>query len=162
MSLIPWKVHQNAMLAGGIAFGVDIGLQRMKSKRVDFKQTARIVSYSVLSTYPQVNYFNAIDRIFYKKNIQSVIQKTLTNQFVFAPVNVACAIIWNLVFQRTPHLICNKIKTSMMPSMIEGSAYWIPINILAFSLVPSSHRIAFFKLSGIPYKIMFNMRVTKS
>lgn len=158
---IPWKTHQNAMLAGGIACGVDVAIQRIKSKRIDFRQTARIVSYSVISTYPQVSYFNAIDRIFYKKTLQSVINKTLTNQFVFAPINVTSAIIWNLSFQQKTHLISNKIKTSLVPSMAEGSAYWIPINLLAFSMIPASHRIAFFKLSGIPYKVMFNLRVNK-
>ncbi|AGE50427.1 Mpv17 / PMP22 family protein [Paramecium bursaria Chlorella virus CVR-1] len=158
---IPWKVHQNAMLAGGIACGVDVTLQWMKSKRVDFKQTARIVSFSALSTYPQASYFNAIDRIFHKKTLQSVINKTLTNQIVFAPINLSCAIAWNLAFQQKTHLISNKIKTSMVPSMVEGSSYWIPINILAFSMVPASHRIVFFKLAGIPYKVMFNMRVNK-
>lgn len=158
---IPMSVHKNALFAAGVASGVDISMQRMRNKKVNLKQTARIVSYAFISTYPQVSYFNAIDSIFYKKTFQSAINKTITNQIIFAPINVSCAIAWNLCFQAKPHLIGDKIKTSLIPSMAEGSLYWIPINILAFSSVSPSYRLAFFKLAGIPYKFLLNNRVTK-
>ncbi|AAC96978.1 hypothetical protein PBCV1_A662L [Paramecium bursaria Chlorella virus 1] len=155
------KVHKDAFLAGVISLGVDITLQKMTRKPIDFKRTSRLVSFSILSTYPQAKYFNILDSFFTKKTLQSAINKTIVNQIFFAPINISCAIAWNLFFESRPELIVPKLKSTVTPSLVEGSSYWIPVNIIAFSLIPEYNRIMFFKLCGIPYKFMFANRIFK-
>ena len=155
------KIHKHAFLSGVISLGVDITLQKMTRKSIDFKRTSRIVSFSVVSTYPQVYYFDALDSIFVKNTLQSAIQKTIVNQIVFAPINVSSAIAWNLFFESKPELISRQIKSSLIPSISEGASYWIPMNIIAFTKIPAHHRIIFFKMCSIPYKFIFANRVFK-
>ena len=153
------KIHKDAIMSGAISFSVDIILQKMTRKSIDFNRTSRLVSFSVLSTYPQVKYFNALDSIFLNQTLHSAIKKTIVNQILFAPVNISCAIAWNLYFESKPEIIIPKLKTSIMPSLTEGSLYWIPMNIIAFTMIPAYHRIIFFKMCGIPYKFIFASRV---
>ncbi|APC25856.1 Mpv17/PMP22 family protein, mito & peroxisome membrane [Only Syngen Nebraska virus 5] len=155
------KIHKDAIMAGAISFGVDIVLQKMTRKTIDFNRTSRLVSFSVLSTYPQVKYFNALDSIFVKQTLNSAIKKTIVNQIFFAPINISCAIAWDLYFESKPEKIIPKLKTSIIPSLAEGSLYWIPVNIVAFSMIPAYHRIIFFKICGIPYKFIFANRIFK-
>ncbi|ABU44318.1 Mpv17 / PMP22 family protein [Paramecium bursaria Chlorella virus NY2B] len=155
------KVHREALLGGIISLGVDVSLQKMSKTSVNFGRTARIVSFSVLSTYPQARYFDVLDSIFHKKTLQSAINKTILNQIFFAPVNISCAITWNLFFESKSEFIVSKLKSSVVPSMIEGASFWIPLNIIGFYLIPDYHRIMFFKLCSIPYKFIFTNRIFK-
>jgi hypothetical protein len=155
------KIHKDAIMAGVISFGVDVMLQKMTRKSIEFNRTSRLVSFSVLSTYPQVKYFNALDSIFLKQTLNSAIKKTIVNQIFFAPINISCAIAWDLYFDSKPEKIIPKLKTSIIPSLAEGSLYWIPVNIVAFSMIPAYHRIVFFKMCGIPYKFIFASRIFK-
>ena len=155
------KNHKDAIMSGVISFGVDIILQKMTRKTIDFNRTSRIVSFSVLSTYPQVKYFKALDSIFLNQTLHSAIKKTVINQILFAPINLSCAIAWNLYFESKPEIIIPKLKTSVVPSLVEGSLYWIPVNIIAFTMIPAYHRIIFFKMCGIPYKFIFANRIFK-
>jgi hypothetical protein len=85
----------------------------------------------------------------------------LYTQFVFAPINIAAGIAWNLAFQNKYDEIMPTIKKNIGPGLFEGGAYWIPLNLLGFKMFKPEDQIYFFKVASVPYKIMFIRRTTK-
>ena len=140
-----------AVVSGLTTMGVDIALQRMvRKKSYDVKRTLRTTSYAFISTFPQNAYFNNLGKV-----CSTPLQKTMMNQFFFAPINIACGIAWNLALQNKFRDIVPSVRSNLLPGLVEGSLYWCPINILAFSLIKPSDQFLFFKAVSVPYKILF-------
>jgi hypothetical protein len=144
-----------AFISGVTAMSVDIAIQRMRRHPYNYKRTARVASYAFVSTFPQNAYFRNLGKI-----CKNPIEKTLMNQFFFAPLNLAASIAWNLAWQQQFQSIAPTIRTKILPGMIEGSLYWCPVNFIAFSAVRDEHQFLFHKLVGIPYKFLFINRTT--
>ena len=145
-----------ALVSAATSISADFILQRMSKKRYDPKRALRVGSFSFTSSFPQNAYFHHIGKV-----CNGPIQKTLMNQFAFAPVNIAAGIAWNLTLQNRASEIKDNVKTNLIPGLTEGAAYWIPMNMLIFSFVPTTHHFVAFKLVGIPAKIIFVSRITR-
>lgn len=151
--------HRAALLSASIALGVDATIQR-KNCRYDLKRALRVSSYAAWSTYPQLAYFNVLGSVFNGNTVRTVIAKTVTNQMLFAPINVSLAIAWNLALQGRYRDIAKTIKTTMKPAMIEGSLFWIPVNLIGFYSIPEKDIFYFFKVASIAYKYILIRRTT--
>lgn len=152
--------HRAALLSASIALGVDGMIQR-RNCRYDLKRALRVSSYAMWSTYPQLAYFNVLGSVFKGNTVLTVISKTATNQMFYAPINVSLAIAWNLVLQGKYHDIVKTIKTTMKPAMIEGSIFWIPVNLVGFySITTDKSLFYFFKVASVAYKYMLIRRTT--
>ncbi|AGE59979.1 Mpv17 / PMP22 family protein [Acanthocystis turfacea Chlorella virus WI0606] len=145
-----------ALISTATSVSADIVLQRMSRRKFDLKRTFRTGSFAFASSFPQNAYFNYIGRV-----CNGPVQKTMVNQFLFAPVNIASGIAWNLALQNRVGDIKDTVKTNILPGLSEGAAYWIPLNMLIFSLVPVQHHFVTFKLAGIPAKFIFVARTNK-
>lgn len=156
LSRIP-SCHRAALLSASIALGVDATIQR-KNCRYDLKRALRVSSYAMWSTYPQLAYFNVLGSVFKGNTALTVFSKTATNQMLYAPINVSLAISWNLALQGKCCDIAKTIKTTMKPAMIEGSLFWIPVNIVGFYSIPERDIFYFFKVASIAYKYILIRR----
>lgn len=145
-----------ALVSTATSLAADVALQRLSKRKFDLKRTFRVGSFAMVSSFPQNVYFSYINKVF-----NGPVQKTMVNQFVFAPVNIAAGIAWNLALQNRVGDIKNTIKTNIIQGLTEGAAYWIPLNMLIFSMVPQNHHFVTFKLVGIPAKFIFVARTTK-
>jgi len=141
-----------AVVSGITTFGVDFALQRMmiKSRPYDIKRAFRTTSYAFFSAFPQNAYFNNLGKV-----CNTPLQKTMMNQFFFAPINITFGIAWNLALQNKFRDIIPSVRSNLLPGLVEGSLYWCPINILAFSLIKPPDQFLFFKAVSVPYKILF-------
>lgn len=146
-----------ALVSTATSVTADVILQRMSKRKFDPKRTFRTGSFAFASSFPQNAYFSLIGRA-----CNGPVQKTMVNQFMFAPVNIAAGIAWNLALQNRAGDIKDTIKTNIIPGLTEGAAYWIPLNMLIFSMVPTRHHFVAFKLVGIPAKFIFVARTTKN
>jgi hypothetical protein len=142
-----------AFISGVTAMSVDIAIQRMRRSPYDYKRTARVASYAFVSAFPQNAYFKNLGRV-----CKNPIEKTMMNQFVFAPINIAAGIAWNLALQSKFQEIVPTVQKNILPGLVEGSLYWCPLNVIGFSMMRPAHHFIFFKLAGIPYKFMFVKR----
>ena len=145
-----------ALVSTATSTAVDIVLQRISKRKYDLKRTLRTGSFAFASSFPQNAYFSYIGKV-----CNGPVQKTMVNQFLFAPVNIAAGIAWNLALQNRTGDIKDTIKTNIIPGLTEGAAYWIPLNMLIFSMVPQNHHFMTFKLVGIPAKFIFVARTTR-
>ncbi|AGE50058.1 Mpv17 / PMP22 family protein [Acanthocystis turfacea Chlorella virus Canal-1] len=145
-----------ALISTATSVAADVVLQRMSERKYELKRTLRTGSFAFASSFPQNAYFSYIGRV-----CNGPVQKTMVNQFMFAPVNIAAGIAWNLALQNRAGDIKDTIKTNIIPGLTEGAAYWIPLNMLVFSMVPQNHHFVTFKLVGIPAKFIFVARTTK-
>lgn len=144
--------HKAALLSASIAFGVDATLQCRRST-YDPMRALRVSSYAAWSTYPQLAYFNVIGSVFNGNTVLTAIAKTATNQMFYAPINVSLAIAWNLALQGRYRDIAKTIKTTMKPAMIEGSIFWIPVNLIGFyGITTDKSLFYFFKVASVGYK----------
>lgn len=147
--------------AASISAAADVAAQRMvRGKKVDLGRTARIAAFSVLTFGPQQSYLNALGRAYPRKTMGSALAKTLANQFVFAPVNISLAFLWELGLTGKMHRTKDKFRTDLGPMLIGGSAFWIPLTLVGFATVPVGMQAAFFKVAGVPWKIYTAHAVT--
>jgi len=146
-----------ALVSTATSVSADVVLQRMSKRRYDPKRTFRVGSFAFVSAFPQNAYFDCIGKV-----CNGPLQKTMMNQFVFAPVNIAAGIAWSLALQNRAGDIKETVKTNIIPGLTEGAAYWIPLNMLIFSFVPTTHHFVTFKLAGIPAKFIFVARTTRN
>ena len=147
--------HRAAFFSTAVAASVDCIIQRRSGRRYDVKRTLRIGSYALWSTYPQLSYFKWLGSTFKGNTAATVFQKTMTNQFVFAPINIALAITWDLMMQnKTSSDVFAKVSKNMVPGLIEGSAFWIPVNMVGFYTVQNRNQFIFFKFASIVYKFI--------
>ena len=153
---VPRRI-QLALVSTATSVSADFILQRMSKKRYDSKRTLRTGSFAFVSAFPQNVYFDYIGKV-----CSGPIQKTITSQLVFAPANIAAGIAWNLTLQDRAGEIKENVKTNLIPGLTEGAAYWIPMNMLVFSFVPTKHHFVVFKLAGIPAKFIFVARTNKT
>lgn len=148
--------HRNALVSLVVTSAVDVALQKRIKRRYDLRRTLSVGSFAYASSYPQSMYFNTINKL-----CKNMIQKTCSNQFLFAPINIAAGIAWNLAFQGEMKRIPETIKNNIIPGLTEGALYWIPVNMIIFSCVPLRNQFIAFKFAGIPAKFMFVARTTK-
>lgn len=147
--------HRAALFSTAVAAGVDCTIQRRSGRRYDVKRTLRVGSYALWSTYPQLSYFKWLGKTFTGNTAATVFKKTMTNQFLFAPINVALAIAWDLMMQNKKSSdVCAKVSKNMGPAMIEGSLFWVPVNMLGFYSVKNHHQFIFFKCASVMYKFI--------
>lgn len=152
--------NRAAILSTAIAAGVDAIVQKRSGRRYDPKRTLRVGSYAFWSTYPQVAYFKMLGAVFRGNTATTVFSKTMTNQLLFAPINIALAISWDLLLQnKSPSDVRIKVGKNMGPALIEGSVFWIPVNMLGFYTVPNQSQFAFFKCASVFYKFILISRV---
>jgi hypothetical protein len=142
-----------AFLSGALAATVDLAMQKRPR---DLRRTARVASYAFVSTFPQNSFFKNLGRV-----CKNPVEKMLCTQFVFAPINIAAGIAWNLAFQKKFDEIASTIKKNIGPGLIEGGMYWIPLNLIGFKMFKPEDQIYFFKLASVPYKVMFVRRTTR-
>lgn len=148
--------HRRALVSLIVSAGVDVALQKRSKLRYEPKRTLRVASFAYASSYPQIKYFDAINKV-----CKNMVQKTCSNQFLFAPINIAAGIAWNLAFQGEMKKIPETIRKNIIPGLTEGACYWIPLNMLIFSCVSPRKQFVAFKLASIPAKFMFVERTTK-
>jgi len=146
-----------ALISTATSVSTDVVIQRMSRRKFDLKRTLRTGGFAFASTFPQNAYFNFLGKV-----CQDPIKKTMVNQFMFAPVNIAAGIAWNLALQNRFGHIKGAVERNIVPGLIEGAAFWIPCNMLIFSLVPAHSQFLAFKLVGIPAKFIFVSRTNKS
>ena len=147
--------HRAALFSTAVAASVDCIIQRRSRRRYDFKRTMRVGSYAFWSTYPQLSYFKWLGSTFKGNTATTVFQKTMTNQFFFAPINIALAISWDLMLQnKTSRDIYAKVRKNMGPALIEGSVFWIPVNVAGFYTVSNYNQFLFFKFASVIYKFI--------
>lgn len=146
-----------ALISTATSVSVDIALQRMSRRKYDLKRTLRTGGFAFTSSFPQNAYFSYIGKV-----CNGPVQKTMVNQFLFAPVNITAGIAWNLALQNRMGDIKETVRTNILPGLSEGAAYWIPLNMLIFSMVPMQHHFVTFKLAGIPAKFIFVARTNKN
>lgn len=147
--------HRAALFSTAVAASVDCTIQRRSGRRYDLKRTLRVGSYALWSTYPQLSYFKWLGSTFKGNTAATVFQKTMTNQFLFAPINIALAISWDLMMQnKTGRDVCAKVSKNMGPALIEGSVFWVPVNMVGFYTVRNHHQFIFFKFASIVYKFI--------
>lgn len=147
--------HRAALFSTVVAASVDCTIQRRSGRRYDVKRTLRVGSYAFWSTYPQLSYFKWLGSTFKGNTASTVFKKTLTNQFLFAPINVALAITWDLMMQnKTSNAVYDKITQNMGPALIEGSVFWVPVNMMGFYTVKNQHQFIFFKCASVMYKFI--------
>ena len=147
--------HRAALFSTAVAASVDCIIQRRSSRRYDMKRTLRVGSYALWSTYPQLSYFKWLGSTFKGNTAATVFQKTMTNQFLFAPINIALAISWDLMLQnKKKNDVCAKISKNMGPALIEGSIFWVPVNMVGFYTVRNHQQFIFFKFASIVYKFI--------
>jgi hypothetical protein len=147
--------HRAALFSTAVAASVDCIIQRRSRRRYDMKRTLRVGSYAFWSTYPQLSYFKWLGSTFKGNTAATVFQKTMTNQFLFAPINIALAISWDLMMQnKTSKDVFAKVSKNMGPALIEGSVFWIPVNMLGFYSVHNCNQFIFFKFASIVYKFI--------
>jgi len=147
--------HRAAVLSTAVASGVDAIIQKRSGRRYDLKRTLRVGSYAFWSTYPQLAYFKFLGITFKGNTAATVFKKTMTNQFLFAPINIALAIAWDLMMQnKTRSDVCAKVRKNMGPALIEGSVFWVPVNMLGFYTIQNHHQFIFFKIASVMYKFI--------
>ena len=147
--------HRAALFSTAVAASVDGIIQRRSGRRYDVKRTLRVGSYAFWSTYPQLSYFKWLGSTFKGITAATVFNKTMTNQFLFAPINIALAISWDLMMQnKTGRDVCAKVSKNMGPALIEGSVFWVPVNMLGFYTVKNQHQFIFFKCASVMYKFI--------
>ena len=147
--------HRAAFFSTAVAASVDCIIQRRSGRRYDVKRTLRVGSYALWSTYPQLSYFKWLGSTFKGNTAATVFQKTMTNQFVFAPINIALAITWDLMLQNKKKSdVCASVRKNMGPALIEGSIFWVPVNMLGFYSVQNCNQFIFFKFASIVYKFI--------
>ena len=146
--------HRAALFSTAVAASVDCIIQRRSRRRYDLKRTLRVGSYAFWSTYPQLSYFKWLGSTFKGNTAATVFQKTMTNQFLFAPINIALAISWDLMMQNKTSSVCAKVSNNMGPALIEGSVFWVPVNMLGFYTVRNHQQFIFFKFASIVYKFI--------
>ncbi|AGE56296.1 Mpv17 / PMP22 family protein [Paramecium bursaria Chlorella virus NE-JV-1] len=144
-----------AAISGMTAFGVDAVLQHIGKQTYDRRRAFRVTSYAFISAFPQNAYFKNLGKI-----CKNPFEKTIVNQVFFAPLNISFGIAWNLALQNQFSLIVPEIRKNMLPGLIEGSVFWIPINAIGFKFIRPCDQFFFFKLIGIPYKMLFVHRTT--
>ena len=147
--------HRAAVLSTAVAAGVDAIIQKRSGRRYDMKRTLRVGSYALWSTYPQLAYFKFLGSTFKGNTAATVFKKTMTNQFLFAPINIALAIAWDLMMQnKTRSDVCAKVRKNMGPALIEGSVFWVPVNMLGFYTIQNHQQFIFFKIASVMYKFI--------
>jgi hypothetical protein len=147
--------HRAALFSTAVAASVDVIIQTRSRRRYDVKRTLRVGSYAFWSTYPQLSYFKWLGSTFKGNTAATVFHKTMANQFMFAPVNIALAITWDLMMQNKPRSdVFAKVSTNMGPALIEGSTFWIPINMVGFYMVQNCNQFIFFKAASVMYKFI--------
>ena len=147
--------HRAALFSTAVAASVDGIIQRRSGRRYDVKRTLRVGSYAFWSTYPQLSYFKWLGSTFKGNTAATVFNKTMTNQFLFAPINIALAISWDLMMQnKTGRDVCAKVSKNMGPALIEGSVFWVPVNMLGFYTVNNLHQFYFFQCASVMYKVI--------
>ena len=147
--------HRAALFSTAVAASVDGIIQRRSGRRYDMKRTLRVGSYAFWSTYPQLSYFKWLGSTFKGNTATTVFQKTMTNQFFFAPINIALAISWDLMLQnKTSRDVYAKVRKNMAPALIEGSVFWIPVNMVGFYTVSNYNQFLFFKFASVIYKFI--------
>ena len=147
--------HRAALFSTAVAASVDCVIQRRSGRRYDLKRTLRVGSYAFWSTYPQMSYFKWLGSTFKGNTVATVFQKTMTNQLLFAPINIALAISWDLVMQnKTKSAVFAKVSKNMGPALREASIFWIPINMVGFYTVHNCNQFIFFKIASVMYKFI--------
>jgi hypothetical protein len=147
--------HRAALFSTAVAASVDGIIQRRSGRRYDVKRTLRVGSYAFWSTYPQLFYFKWLGSTFKGNTAITVCQKTMTNQFFFAPINIALAITWDLMLQnKTSREVYAKVRKNMGPALIEGSIFWVPVNMVGFYTVSNYNQFLFFKFASVIYKFI--------
>lgn len=147
--------HRTALFSATVAAGVDFTLQRSPGRQYDVKRTLRVGSYALWSTYPQLAYFKFLGMTFKGNTAATVFNKTMTNQLLFAPLNISLAIAWDLMLQnKTRSAVCAKVRKNIGPALIEGSVFWVPVNMLGFYTIQNHHQFIFFKIASILYKFI--------
>lgn len=152
--------HQTALFSTAVAASVDGIIQRRSGRRYDVKRSLRVGSYALWSTYPQLAYFKFLGLVFKGNTATTVFQKTMTTQILFAPINIALAITWDLMLQnKTKREVCVKVSKTMGPALFEGSVFWIPVNMVGFYTVQNHHQFIFFKFVSVVYKFILIPRI---
>ena len=147
--------HRAAFLSTAVAAGVDAIIQKRSGRRYDTRRALRVGSYAFWSTYPQLAYFKMLGSTFKGNTAATIFKKTMTNQFLFAPVNIALAIWWDLMLQnKTRSDVCAKVRKNMGPALTEGSVFWVPVNMLGFYTIQNHHQFIFFKIASVMYKFI--------
>jgi hypothetical protein len=147
--------HRAALLSTAVAASVDGIIQKRSRRKYDVKRTLRVGSYAFWSTYPQLSYFKWLGSTFKGYNAITVCQKTMTNQFMFAPINITLAIWWDLMLQnKTKSEVFAKVSKNMGPALMEGSIFWVPVNMLGFYTVKNHNQFIFFKIASVIYKFI--------
>lgn len=146
--------HKAVLVSAAVSTGVDCTLQLRSKKRYNIGRTLRVGSYAAWSAIPQTWYFKTIGTAFPGNTIDVLVKKTMTNQFLFAPINISLAIVWDLAIQRRFSDISDKISKTMGPALVEGSLYWVPMNLLGFYKFSNNNQFYFFKAASVVYKFM--------
>jgi len=147
--------HRAALLSTAVAASVDGIIQKRSRRKYDVKRTLRVGSYAFWSAYPQLSYFKWLGSTFKGCNAITVCQKTMTNQFLFAPINITLAIWWDLMLQnKTKSEVFAKVSKNMGPALMEGSIFWVPVNMMGFYMIKNHNQFIFFKIASVIYKFI--------
>jgi len=148
------NIHKAVLVSAIVSTGVDCTLQLRSKKRYNIGRTLRVGSYAAWSAIPQLFYFKMLGTAFPGNTIDVLAKKTMSNQFLFAPLNISLAIAWDLALQNKCSEISGKISKTMGPALAEGSMSWIPMNLLGFYKFSNKNQFYFFKAASVVYKFM--------
>lgn len=142
-------------LAQGLAAYYD--QQQGKAGMYDPRRTARMFGFGLLWYGPyQFYWYNALEYLMPGRNVANFLTKVASNQLLLAPCTLTAVFSWNLICQGREGEIPGKLKSDLLPTMMNGWKFWIPAASLNFWIVPLHMQVTthfpleFLKLAVIP------------
>ncbi|XP_057796187.1 protein SYM1-like [Salvia miltiorrhiza] len=116
----------------------------------DYIRALRMCSYGFLLYGPgSYAWYQLLDHFMPHKNFQNLTAKVVLNLIVLCPTVIAVIFAWNNLWLGKLSELPHKYKNDLLPTLLIGFQFWIPVSILNFWAVPLQARVAFMSMSSI-------------
>ena len=94
-------------------------------------------------------WYRALDRALPGRSTPAFLGKVAANQMLLAPVVLAAVFAWNLGLTGRGREVGAKVRADLVPTMVNGWKFWVPVAAANFYAVPLESRVLFMGAAGV-------------
>jgi protein Mpv17 len=116
----------------------------------DAVRAARMFGFGFLFYGPYQHWwYRALDGVLPGRSTGAFLGKVAANQLLLAPVVLAAVFSWTLGLTGRARDVPAKIKADLVPTMVNGWKFWVPVAAANFYAVPLESRVLFMSAAGV-------------
>ena len=116
----------------------------------DTSRAARMFGFGFLFYGPYQHWwYCALDGVLPGRSVGAFVGKVAANQLLLAPVVLAAVFSWTLTLTGRAADVPAKVQADLVPTMVNGWKFWVPVAAANFYAVPLESRVLFMSVAGV-------------